>query len=161
MAGLTEFYCGWNEPSHASQFKWLEYTFNGFLIAPLTKACKWIKPICLQLHTKPTFSLHETVMTHTYTYTIIHSVFRLCYLDNPHNIMILLPHKTVLKNNNNIKHQTVLTSICCPSSLLRTRHLSFMFSIHPNSFLSRKGYLFSIPSSSYSIKYKKNIFCIL
>jgi hypothetical protein len=28
MAGLTEFYCGWNEPSHASQFKWLEYTFN-------------------------------------------------------------------------------------------------------------------------------------
>jgi hypothetical protein len=29
MAGLTEFYCGWNEPSHASQFKWLEYTFKG------------------------------------------------------------------------------------------------------------------------------------
>jgi hypothetical protein len=28
MAGLKEFYCGWNEPSHASQFKWLEYTFN-------------------------------------------------------------------------------------------------------------------------------------
>ncbi len=28
MAGLTEFYCGWNEPSHASQFKWLEYTFK-------------------------------------------------------------------------------------------------------------------------------------
>ncbi len=28
MAGLTEFYCGSNEPSHASQFKWLEYTFN-------------------------------------------------------------------------------------------------------------------------------------
>jgi hypothetical protein len=28
MAGLTDFYCGWNEPSHASQFKWLEYTFN-------------------------------------------------------------------------------------------------------------------------------------
>ncbi len=28
MAGLTEFYCGWNEPSHAPQFKWLEYTFN-------------------------------------------------------------------------------------------------------------------------------------
>ncbi len=28
MAGLWEFYCGWNEPSHASQFKWLEYTFN-------------------------------------------------------------------------------------------------------------------------------------
>ncbi len=28
MAGLTELYCGWNEPSHASQFKWLEYTFN-------------------------------------------------------------------------------------------------------------------------------------
>jgi hypothetical protein len=30
MAGLTEFYCGWNEPSHASQFKWLEYTFKEF-----------------------------------------------------------------------------------------------------------------------------------
>jgi hypothetical protein len=28
MAGLTEFYCGWNEPSHDSQFKWLEYTFK-------------------------------------------------------------------------------------------------------------------------------------
>jgi hypothetical protein len=28
MAGLSEFYCGWNEPSHASQFKWLEYTFK-------------------------------------------------------------------------------------------------------------------------------------
>jgi hypothetical protein len=28
MAGLTKFYCGWNEPSHASQFKWLEYTFK-------------------------------------------------------------------------------------------------------------------------------------
>jgi hypothetical protein len=28
MAGPTEFYCGWNEPSHASQFKWLEYTFK-------------------------------------------------------------------------------------------------------------------------------------
>jgi hypothetical protein len=28
MAGLTEFYCAWNEPSHASQFKWLEYTFK-------------------------------------------------------------------------------------------------------------------------------------
>jgi hypothetical protein len=28
MAGLTEFYCGGNEPSHASQFKWLEYTFK-------------------------------------------------------------------------------------------------------------------------------------
>ncbi len=28
MAGLTEFYCGWNEPSQASQFKWLEYTFK-------------------------------------------------------------------------------------------------------------------------------------
>jgi hypothetical protein len=30
MAGLTEFYCGWNEPSHASPFKWLEYTFKNF-----------------------------------------------------------------------------------------------------------------------------------
>ncbi len=28
MAGLSEFYCGRNEPSHASQFKWLEYTFK-------------------------------------------------------------------------------------------------------------------------------------
>jgi hypothetical protein len=28
MAGLKEFYCAWNEPSHASQFKWLEYTFK-------------------------------------------------------------------------------------------------------------------------------------
>jgi hypothetical protein len=28
MAGLTEFYCGWNEPSHASRVKWLEYTFK-------------------------------------------------------------------------------------------------------------------------------------
>jgi hypothetical protein len=30
MAGLPEFYCGSNEPSHASQFKWLEYTFKAF-----------------------------------------------------------------------------------------------------------------------------------
>jgi hypothetical protein len=29
MAGLTEFYCRLNETSHASQFKWLEYTFKG------------------------------------------------------------------------------------------------------------------------------------
>jgi hypothetical protein len=28
MAGFTEFYCGSNEPSYASQFKWLEYTFK-------------------------------------------------------------------------------------------------------------------------------------
>jgi hypothetical protein len=28
MAGLTEFYCRLNETSHASQLKWLEYTFN-------------------------------------------------------------------------------------------------------------------------------------
>ncbi len=28
MAGLKEFYCGSNEPSHASHFKWLEYTFK-------------------------------------------------------------------------------------------------------------------------------------
>jgi len=28
MAGLTEFYCGSNETSHGSQFKWLEYTFK-------------------------------------------------------------------------------------------------------------------------------------
>jgi hypothetical protein len=28
MARLTEFYCGWNEPSYASEFKWLEYTFK-------------------------------------------------------------------------------------------------------------------------------------
>jgi hypothetical protein len=28
MAGLTEFYCRLNETSHASQFKWLEYTFK-------------------------------------------------------------------------------------------------------------------------------------
>jgi hypothetical protein len=32
MAGLTEFYCGWNEPSHASQFKWLEYTFKSWIL---------------------------------------------------------------------------------------------------------------------------------
>jgi len=35
MAGLTEIYCGWNEPCHASQFKWLEYTFKG-LDSPTT-----------------------------------------------------------------------------------------------------------------------------
>ncbi len=28
MAGLTEFYCRSNETSHASQFKWLDNTFN-------------------------------------------------------------------------------------------------------------------------------------
>jgi hypothetical protein len=28
IAGLPEFYCGLNEPSHATQFKWLEYTFS-------------------------------------------------------------------------------------------------------------------------------------
>ncbi len=32
MAGLKEFYCGSNEPSHASQFKWLEYTFKKKMI---------------------------------------------------------------------------------------------------------------------------------
>jgi hypothetical protein len=37
MAGLTEFYCGWNEPSHASQFKWLEYT------------CKKVLPIRIRI----------------------------------------------------------------------------------------------------------------
>ncbi len=30
IAGHTEFYCGSNEPSHASYFKWLDNTFNGF-----------------------------------------------------------------------------------------------------------------------------------
>jgi hypothetical protein len=28
MAGLTEFNCRLNETSHASQFKWLDNTFN-------------------------------------------------------------------------------------------------------------------------------------
>jgi hypothetical protein len=28
MAGLSEFYCRWNETSLGSQFKWLEYTFK-------------------------------------------------------------------------------------------------------------------------------------
>ena len=28
MAGLTESYCRSNETSHASQFKWLDNTFN-------------------------------------------------------------------------------------------------------------------------------------
>ncbi len=28
MASLTEFYCRWNETSHASQFKWLDNTFK-------------------------------------------------------------------------------------------------------------------------------------
>jgi len=36
MAGLIEFYCGWNEPSHASQFKWLEYTFKDLFY------CFWV-----------------------------------------------------------------------------------------------------------------------
>ena len=46
MAGLTEFNCGWNEPSHASQFKWLEYTFNKCVwkgppaIAPQSYHCR-------------------------------------------------------------------------------------------------------------------------
>jgi hypothetical protein len=35
MAGLTEFYCRLNEISHASQFKWLDNTFNT-LIFPIT-----------------------------------------------------------------------------------------------------------------------------
>jgi hypothetical protein len=38
MAGLTEFYCRLNETSHASQFKWLEYTFNtycGYAFSPI------------------------------------------------------------------------------------------------------------------------------
>jgi hypothetical protein len=30
MAGLTESYCQSNETSHASQFKWLDNTFNAF-----------------------------------------------------------------------------------------------------------------------------------
>jgi hypothetical protein len=32
MAGLTEFYCRPNETSHASQFKWLDNTFNKRLL---------------------------------------------------------------------------------------------------------------------------------
>jgi hypothetical protein len=36
IAGLPEFYCGSNEPSHAFQFKWLENTFNPF--APAAKS---------------------------------------------------------------------------------------------------------------------------
>jgi hypothetical protein len=31
MAGLTESYCRSNETSHASQFKWLDNTFNAIL----------------------------------------------------------------------------------------------------------------------------------
>jgi hypothetical protein len=31
MAGLTESYCQSNETSHASQFKWLDNTFNNML----------------------------------------------------------------------------------------------------------------------------------
>jgi hypothetical protein len=31
MAGLKEFYCPSNETSLGSQFKWLEYTFKGFV----------------------------------------------------------------------------------------------------------------------------------
>ncbi len=42
MAGLTEFYCGWNEPSHASQFKWLEYTFNILVLTTLKDTSKII-----------------------------------------------------------------------------------------------------------------------
>ncbi len=37
MAGLKEFYCGSNKPSHASQFKWLEYTFKGTFQQELTE----------------------------------------------------------------------------------------------------------------------------
>jgi hypothetical protein len=40
MAGLTEFYCGWNEPSHSSQFKWLEYTFKEVIL--LITRSTWI-----------------------------------------------------------------------------------------------------------------------
>ncbi len=93
------------------------FLHNDFFIAILTKACMWIKPICFAAPYQTNIFLREIVMTvkqlaFTYTSTIIQSVFRLCCLDNPHNIMILLPHKTVLKNNTNIKYQTVLTTIC-------------------------------------------------
>jgi hypothetical protein len=44
MAGLTEFYCGWNEPSHASQFKWLEYTFNSAVAVRLKLKNNTFKP---------------------------------------------------------------------------------------------------------------------
>jgi hypothetical protein len=37
MAGLTEFYCRSNEPNHASQFKWLEYTFKFAYLVLLPK----------------------------------------------------------------------------------------------------------------------------
>jgi hypothetical protein len=34
MAALTEFYCRSNETSHASQFKWLDYTFKFETLKP-------------------------------------------------------------------------------------------------------------------------------
>jgi hypothetical protein len=56
MAGLTEFYCGWNEPSHASQFKWLEYTF---------KQCKCVKCRKFKKNKKKLYSLfiYTTLLT--------------------------------------------------------------------------------------------------
>jgi hypothetical protein len=53
MAGLTEFYCGWNEPSHASQFKWLEYTFKGL------DSLVW--PVLMQAPIKHLTSLKSTI----------------------------------------------------------------------------------------------------
>ncbi len=42
MAGLTEFYCRLNETSHASQFKWLEYTFKVFWCSVVEKILRFI-----------------------------------------------------------------------------------------------------------------------
>jgi hypothetical protein len=51
MAGLTEFYCGWNETSHASQFKWLEYTFkHGTLAIEVGLVFNFAVIFCPSLH---------------------------------------------------------------------------------------------------------------
>ena len=46
MAGLTEFYCGSNEPIHASQFKWLEYTFKWLFSRMLDSHCGFPARTC-------------------------------------------------------------------------------------------------------------------
>ena len=46
MAGLREFYCGWNKPSHASQFKWLEYTFNTLFVGRISPVYSSSRHLC-------------------------------------------------------------------------------------------------------------------
>jgi hypothetical protein len=83
MAGLTEFYCGWNEPSHASQFKWLEYTFNCLVV---------FSPIKSKFHDK-------IWKVHQYSNCTRYVCFSVSILSNRVQIPIWFRTRVVMKNS--------------------------------------------------------------